>query len=208
MSVINITADQNQDLVKTLSDAAAAAGDHLIQFFTDDKNVFNIASDSMGGNSELTVNVGVSYVFTIKKEQALLLNGAASSYKHFRMVNGVPTLQNDGTVTVTPLSGTQLPEQVAYQNGNNEVLITGGTAYAATEKNDIIFVNVAAPFTLALPDPETMPGKKIIVLNMAVANNVDITDIITLVTLTPGESVQVYASELLNEWKVFYNNNV
>ena len=157
MSTINITANQNSDTAVTLTDAAAGGTKHLIQFFTDGKNVFNLGNGAMVPVDQITITPGVKYEFTITKEQALLLDGAVSSYKHFLADEEPAVLQNEGTITVTVASGGALPTTVSFVNGDRRATKTAD--YTLTKDDDVIYANpaVSTEIVLTLPNETTMP---------------------------------------------------
>src|SRR5574338_797079 len=164
MAIVNINADMNQDTAVNIDDAGAIAGTHLFQFFTDEKNVFNIASQSISGDSvdAVTVTPDTSYEFTITAEQAKLLNGSASTYKHYLLDGqGGRELKNEGTVTVTDLSPETIATLTPFYNGDRlTTLAANASAFSAKADNDTIYANPSnlVQTFITLPDADTMPG--------------------------------------------------
>lgn len=208
MATVNITADMNADEVVTIADATAEAGIHLFQFFTDGKNMFNIASQSLSGAAadEVTVTPDTEYEFTISAEQAQLLDGAASTYQHYLLDGeGGKTLKNEGSVTVTPLSGTTLPVLEPFLNGDR--IWTGTSGLTLDEEHDIIVGSPLAAIVYTLPAANKLIGKKYYI-HCAVGGAsiaVKTPDTSTLITLAAaGDScliIAIGADE--DDWRVF-----
>lgn len=214
MATVNISCDQNEDKSVTITDANAETGNHLFQFFTDGINVFNIASKSLSGDAvdAVTVTEDTSYGFTITAAQALLLNGSASNYKHYIIDGGNATLKNDGTVTVTPLSGSELASLKPYINGNN-VIRTAVTRTLTVNDDTVIFENDSEGPDCNLPKAFEMPGKFFKIKNTGTAD-VKIKNYgnSTIHTLTTGKSCGIIAvgNKLFpsnpNDWEILFNN--
>lgn len=209
MATVNITADMNADEVVTIADATAEAGIHLFQFFTDDKNMFNIASQAISGAAaeEVVVTVDTNYVFTISAEQAQLLNGAASTYEHYLLDgNGGKVLKNEGSVTVTPLSGTSLPVLEPFLNGDR--VLSTSAALILTREHDIIIGTPAAAVQYTLQDAQKMIGKRYDIYLAGVGSiTVKTPDTAELVTLaTAGDCCHLIAigNGDADDWHVFY----
>lgn len=210
MATVNITADMNADEVVTFADATAEAGIHLFQFFTDDKNMFNIASQEISGAAaeEVAVTVDTDYKFTITAEQAQLLDGAASTYKHY-LLDGVggKTLKNEGSVTVTPLTGSSLPILEPFLNGDRVHTTTG--ALELTAEHDIVVGTPATAVVYTLPSAAKSVGKRYDIY-MAGAGSITIKtpDDTTLITLaSAGDCCQVIAigaGDDDDDWHIFY----
>ena len=209
MATVNIAADMNEAETVTIADAGAAAGSHLFQFFTDGKNVFNIATQDLSGAAvdDVTVNVGTSYVFDISAAQAQLLNGVASTYKQY-LLDGVggKTLLNEGSVTVTALIGSTDEPLAPYINGNNITKTSG--PLTLTAEHDIIFGTPATAVVYTLPDARKIPGKRFeIKMNGAGSIGVKTPDGATLITLaTAGDNCMIRAKDEIDadNWEVFF----
>jgi len=210
MATVNITADMNADEVVTIADATAEAGIHLFQFFTDDKNMFNIASQAISGAAaeEVVVTVDTNYVFTISAEQAQLLNGAASTYEHYLLDgNGGKVLKNEGSVTVTPLSGTSLPVLEPFLNGDRVLSTSAGLEL--TREHDIIIGSPAMATVYTLPSAAKYIGKKYEIYFAGVGSiAIKTPDDTILITLaTAGDCCKVIAigaGDDADDWHVFY----
>ena len=165
MATVNITADQNEVDHITISDAAAEVGNHLFAFFTDGEPAFNIASQGLSGAAvdEVTVVEDTSYAFDITAEQAQLLNGAVSTYKHYLIADGTKALKNEGSVTVTPLEGTELTTLNPWVNGDR-IIKSAAAALVLTAEHDILQLNPAGATYCTLPDARKMPGKRFIIV--------------------------------------------
>lgn len=209
MATVNITADMNADEVVTIADATAEAGIHLFQFFTDGKNMFNIASQSISGATaeEVAVTVDTDYEFTISAEQAQLLDGAASTYEHY-LLDGVggKTLKNEGSVTVTPLTGSSLPTIEPFLNGDR--ILSTNAALELTKEHDIIIGAPASAVVYTLQDAQKMIGKRYDIY-MAGAGSITVKtpDAATLITLgTAGDCCHLIAigNGDADDWHVFY----
>lgn len=209
MATVNITADMNEAETVTIADAAAAAGSHLFQFFTDGKNVFNIATQDLSGDAvdAVTVNDDTSYEFDISAAQAQLLNGVASTYKQY-LLDGVggKTLLNEGSVTVTALTGSTDEPLAPYINGDRITKTSG--PLTLTAEHDIIFGTPAAAVVYTLPDARKIPGKRYeIKMNGAGSISVQTPDTNVLIALeTTGDSCMIRAKDELDadNWEVFF----
>lgn len=209
MATVNITADMNADEVVTIPDATAEVGIHLFQFFTDDKNMFNIASQAISGAAaeEVVVTEDTDYEFTISAEQAQLLDGAASTYKHY-LLDGVggKTLKNEGSVTVTPLAGTPLPVLEPFLNGNR--VWTGTAGLTLDGSYDIIVGTPLAPIEYVLESAEKLVGKRFDILMGGGAGTITVKtpDDSTLIVLeAAGDCCQIIAIGAdADDWQVFY----
>lgn len=208
MATVNITCDQNQDEAVVIADANAEAGNHLFKFFTDGINVFNIASQPLSGDAvdAVTVTEDTSYGFTITAEQALLLNGSSSTYKHYLIEEGNATLKNEGSVTVTPLTGSDITTLKPFINGNNIVRSAVGRELSVAD--DIVLFTNADAVVCQLPNAQDMPGK---IFKIKAAGAGDVTIKVdngdTLITLeTTQESCELVAVGLEDEqdWEVLF----
>lgn len=213
MATVNITADMNEAETVTIADAAAAAGSHLFQFFTDGKNVFNIATQDLSGDAvdAVTVNDDTSYEFDISAAQAQLLDGVASTYKHYLLDGeGGKTLMNEGSVTVTPLTGGALTTLVPFINGDN-VKTIGGTEATLLESDDIVYLNptVGTTLVVTLPDATTMPTKKyeLYLIGAGDASVIVPEGLLELIALeTAGDAcfIRAKGDDDADDWKVFF----
>ena len=212
MATVNITCDQNQDEAVVIADANAETGNHLFKFFTDGVNVFNIASQPLSGDAvdAVTVIEDTSYGFTITAEQALLLNGSASSYKHYLTDKGSYELKNEGTVTVTPLTGTVITPLKPFVNGDNTIRSVVVNR-ALKPDDDVIYASgVTRVVELTLMEAGIMVGKRYEIKSIDRILNTNGVDIIlpgagTLIHLDAGESCQVKAmGPDDDDWEVFY----
>jgi len=214
MATVNITADMNAAEEVTIADAAAAAGSILIQFFTDGKNVFNIASQDLSGDAvdAITVNDDTSYVFDITAEQAQLMDGTASTYKQYLLDgSGGKTLLNEGSVTVTPLTGGALATLVPFINGDR-ITETAGTTTALTLKaeNDTVYCspNNLVETVITLPDADTMPGKKYEIKLLSATggsvaiNTPDASEILALATAGDNCIIRSRGTDA-DDWQIF-----
>lgn len=210
MAKVDITADMNEDVAVTIADATAAAGNHLFQFFTDGKNVFNIASQELSGDSvdAVTVNVGVSYEFVIPEELALLLDGTLNTYKHFSVPgDALPTQLNYGDITVTPITGST--EIILASWANLDRVVTASNSATLKADEDIIFGNPPnlASIILTLPDADTMIGKRFEVKNIGQGavriNTPDGTQLIYLDTTGDNCLVRAKGNDS-EDWEVFF----
>ena len=168
MAVVNIAVDASINNNIDIADAAAAAGDILVQFFSDGKNVFNKASQSLGGEAgEVVVTAGVKYTVNVPAADGKLLTGAACTYKLSKAATtntgllGSPErtmpVKDNGTVTVSNLE-VEADTLISFINGNNQTPVTDN--YTALPGDDIIFVNAAGSKDITLPDNTLMIGKK------------------------------------------------
>lgn len=210
MSKVDIAADMNQDVLVTIADATAEVGNHLFQFFSDDKNVFNIASLGLSGalSDEIAVDPAADYEFTIKKELSQKLIGATNTYKHFLVdEKGSSVQKNYGDITVTVLTGDPSPIAVSFYNGDRKQTVS--TNYQIKADSDTIY---AAPpnvveVVLTLPDANTMPGKRFEIKNIGqgtVRINTPHGDQLINLDLT-GDSVHIKANGTdENDWECFY----
>jgi len=214
MATVNIAADMNETEEITIADAAAAAGSFLIQFFTDGKNVFNIASQDLSGAAvdDITVNANTSYVFDITAEQAQLLDGVASTYKQYSLDgSGGKTLLNEGSVTVTPLTGGALAELTPYMNGDR-ITTTGGTQTEIflAESDDTVYINANTGVAVEvwLPEANKMPGKifDIKLIGAGTASILIPDDETELIALdTAGDCCMIKSKGVdEDDWQVFY----
>ena len=214
MATVNIAADMNEAETVTIADAGAAAGSHLFQFFTDGKNVFNIATQDLSGAAvdEVTVNVNTSYVFIISAAQAQLLNGVASTYKQYLLDGeGGKTLKNEGSVTVTPLTGGALAELSPFINGDRITNLGGAVAaYTALNSDDVIYCSPAnlVETVITLPPANKVPGKRFKIKLATVSGGTvsiitdDATELIALATF--GDNCEVISRGLdADDWQLF-----
>ncbi|QQS35773.1 MAG: hypothetical protein IPM56_16250 [Ignavibacteriales bacterium] len=211
MSVININADQNQAIVVTINDATAATGENiLVQFFADDINVFNKAVSTLGGKqNELTINNGVSYVFTLSAADALRLNGANSNtYKMFKLSNSVdtaPVLKNNGDITVEPLEGSEPIVEKTFSQKRKYRHVLAHLDQLLPD-DEVIVIHPpdghSGPFVFALLDPALHPGKEIMVLNAIDLGEITVTLSNSATQLAAGEAALLFDDG--NEWIRFF----
>lgn len=171
MATQNITIDQNTSTNVDITDANAAADDKiLMQFYQNDVNIFNLATENMGGASgEISITVGVKYIAAVTDKKALLLDPDATlTHKVYKFdTDNIPTELHDGSVTCTELSGGS-PTQATLAYNNNRMYdrtITDVTG-TLTEKDQIVYCVNAIGITLTLPDATTMPGKEFHIINL------------------------------------------
>lgn len=212
MATVNITADMNQEEAVLIADGTAEAGTHLFQFFNDGKNVFNIATQdiSLDAVDAVTVIDDTSYGFNISAEQAQLLDGAVCSYKHYLLSNeGAKTLKNEGSVTVTGLTGVTPVLLEPFVNGDNFKTVNG-TEYYIQANDDTLYLNptVGVVMDVYLPLATIMPGKRF-ELKLIGAGDADIqvaetTHQIILLDTTGETCLIRSAGADEDDWKTFY----
>jgi hypothetical protein len=154
-----------------VTDALAAAGDIVLLFFSDGINVFNKASESMGGAAgEIGVTAGVKFTVAVSPEDAHKLTGAVLTYKMTKAVmSNIGPLGSEqremavsysGTVIVTNLEGGGGDASgYAYTNANRQTIVTGN--YSPTKEDDTVFVDNGSEIIITLPDNTRMVGKRI-----------------------------------------------
>lgn len=196
MSTQNITINQNSSTNVDITDANAANDDKiLMQFYQNDVNIFNLATENMGGApGEISITVGVKYIAAVTDKKALLLDPDATlTHKVYKFdTDNIPTELHDGSVTCTELSGGS-PTQATLAYNNNRMydrLMTGSGAL--TEKDQIVFCSTALGFEITLPDATTIPGKEFHIYNNGSSSVIfDIND--GTVTLDMGEVAWIRA---------------
>ena len=170
MFAVNIEVDAAVINTIDIADATAAAGDILFQFFSDGANIFNKASESLGGAAgEVVVDDGVKYTVTISPAEAKLLRGAALTYKMTKAVAVNPNeftysrrgmeQKGSGTITVDNLDPEEVLPPLNFTNGIRQKYVTAN--YVATLNDDSIFVTSAGEVHITLPDNARMVGKTI-----------------------------------------------
>jgi hypothetical protein len=197
MATQNITIDQNSDTNVDITDASALDGDIiLMQFYQNDVNIFNLAMSELGGETgEITIDEGVKYVAEITAKKALLLNPADTiTHKVFKFdANNKPTEIHDGSVTVTPLSGSSPSQaELTYNNDRMYERSITGTTGTLTKNDQVVYCENASGVALTLPSAEDIPGKEFFIKNFGAG---DVTFVIEdgTVTLNTGEVAWIRA---------------
>lgn len=197
MSTQNITINQNSSTNVDITDANAANDDKiLMQFYQNDVNIFNLATENMGGApGEISITVGVKYIAAVTDKKALLLDPDATlTHKVYKFdTDNIPTELHDGSVTCTELSGGS-PTQATLAYNNNRMQDRTITDIAENLKTDdqIVYCQNPIGMTITLPDATTIPGKEFHIYNIGSAT-VDFDTNSGTTTLDPGEHALIRA---------------
>lgn len=196
MAIHNINIDQNQDTDVDITDANCLDEDKIIMgFYQNDINIFNLATENMGGRSgEIVIDEGVKYTAAVTDKLALLLNPADTlTHKIWKFdAADTPTELHTGSVTNEPLSGSS-PSQSSLQYSNDRMYHRTIIAAETLRHTDQVVICITAVgFEITLPDAATIPGKEFHIVNQgSYAVTFNIND--GTVTLDQGESAWIRA---------------
>lgn len=173
---LEITIDQNLDVDIEIPDVTAALGQKvLIQFFSNKQNIFNLATENLGGKpGEVVITDGASYDFSVPAALAVICKDTdVIEWELFKIIDdAVDELLHFGSVVVIPLEASEPgPIQVPYFNLNRYRPSAG--APAITLDDDVTHLDDTVVFTPAegtelnatIPAASTMPGKKLRLYN-------------------------------------------
>jgi hypothetical protein len=178
MATQNINIDQNQDTDVDITDVAADPDDKIIMaFYENGVNIFNLATENMGGASgEITIVEDTKYTAAVTDEKALLLNPQDTlTHKVWKFdANNIPTEIHLGSVTNEPLTGSS-PSQSALSYNNDRmysrVMVLSGVL---TEQDQIVTSSPlnSTTVTVAPPDATTVPEKEFYIKNIATGSGI------------------------------------
>lgn len=148
---VNITIDQNQDIIIAVAHVPSAVNDKIIcAIYENGNNVLNIATQNLGGASgDVVIKAGIGYDISVPlvKSQKLSINDL--TYKVYKIIDGSPsTTVQDGSITNTPLTGADI-SSADHTTIDTPFELTGVTPIADCQNKNNFYIDLTGDTTIS-----------------------------------------------------------